>query len=515
MPGKVTLEITKGPAAKKRFEFSEHDVFLFGRADDCHMCLPDDPLVSRHHFILEVNPPDARLRDLGSLNGTYVNGTKHGGREQNEAPEEAAKRRHPDVDLKHGDQVEVGDTALTVHVDVLVFCCECGHEVAAQARVPHPSIAGTLVCADCGKKLAVAAAPPRAPKVAEPVRCQSCGKDVSDEVGRGHRVAYVCNNCRGKIEADPLAVMRQLLMARGAARAAQQAHPHIVAVGMDAPPHIAGYEIERELGHGGMGIVYKARREQDGAYIALKVMLARVAVDERARKLFQREIEVMRTLLHQQIVQLFEHGSENSLFHFAMEFCNEGSVDSLMMKHRGKLPLRVASPIMLQTLEGLAHAHAAGFVHRDLKPPNILLCDSGAQRTAKVGDFGLAKNFEQAGFSGYTMTGTTAGTPEFMPREQVVNYKRFRPAGDVWAVGATFYCMLTGALPRPRSPGQDRMEAVLHNPTIPIRESEPVRRRQVIIPDAVAQVIDRSLSVDVAGRYQDAGQMLEALRKAL
>lgn len=92
MSGKLILTIITGPRTDKTFEFEEHDTLLFGRMDDCHVCLPDDQTVSRHHFILEVNPPDARIRDLGSLHGTYINGQKYGGREKHETPEEGARR---------------------------------------------------------------------------------------------------------------------------------------------------------------------------------------------------------------------------------------------------------------------------------------------------------------------------------------------------------------------------------------------------------------------------------------
>ena len=100
MPTKLILTITSGVMQGNKFTFEEHDTFLLGRMDDCHVCLPDDPCVSRHHFILEVNPPDARIRDLGSLNGTYINGKKYGGREKHETPEEATKRQYPEVDLQ-------------------------------------------------------------------------------------------------------------------------------------------------------------------------------------------------------------------------------------------------------------------------------------------------------------------------------------------------------------------------------------------------------------------------------
>src|SRR5213080_2168969 len=104
MSSKITLTIIAGSKRGEVFPFDKHDTLLFGRMDDAQICLPDDSQVSRHHFILEVNPPDARLRDLGSLNGTYVNNVKYGGREKHETPEEGAKRHYPQVDLHEGDE---------------------------------------------------------------------------------------------------------------------------------------------------------------------------------------------------------------------------------------------------------------------------------------------------------------------------------------------------------------------------------------------------------------------------
>src|SRR6476620_10926355 len=99
MPGTFILSITAGPMAGHTFVFDTHDTLLCGRLADCQVCLPDDRFVSRHHFLLEVNPPDARLRDLGSLHGTFVNGHKYGGRDKHETPEEGARRQYPQVDL--------------------------------------------------------------------------------------------------------------------------------------------------------------------------------------------------------------------------------------------------------------------------------------------------------------------------------------------------------------------------------------------------------------------------------
>src|SRR5512134_2485117 len=132
MPGTVRLVVTAGPIRGQRFDFAGHDTFLFGRAPDCHARLDaSDASASRHHFLLEVNPPLARLRDLGSLNGTRVNGVRRGGRRPGESPEQAAARGGAEVDLHHGDEIRVGATAIRVEVEAPASPLEA---LAAQAE---------------------------------------------------------------------------------------------------------------------------------------------------------------------------------------------------------------------------------------------------------------------------------------------------------------------------------------------------------------------------------------------
>src|SRR5512137_3025952 len=118
MSGVVHIAVAEGALKGKTFAFSEHDTFIFGRMADCHCCLPDDQQVSRHHFLLEVNPPDACIRDFGSLNGTWVNGKKIGAREKGESPEEGQKRHYQEVDIKDSDEIEVGQTKLKIQVEI-------------------------------------------------------------------------------------------------------------------------------------------------------------------------------------------------------------------------------------------------------------------------------------------------------------------------------------------------------------------------------------------------------------
>ena len=135
MADRVTLKVSAGPLAGRVFSYDRHDTFLFGRSPDCHAQLAEsDTTASRHHFLLEVNPPHARLRDLGSLNGTHVNGQKHGGRGRQESPEEASRRRLPEVDLRDGDQIRVGATVFEVAIE--------GHRSTAPADVPGDEEAG-------------------------------------------------------------------------------------------------------------------------------------------------------------------------------------------------------------------------------------------------------------------------------------------------------------------------------------------------------------------------------------
>jgi hypothetical protein len=421
MAARVTLKVTAGPLAGRVFSYDRHDTFLFGRSPDCHAELAaNDTTASRHHFLLEVNPPRARLRDLGSLNGTHVNGQKYGGRGRQESPEEAARRELPEVDLRDGDHIRVGATIFEVAIE--------GHRSTAPA----------------------------------------------ERLGDGG------------------AGLESLLGIRPAG----------------APVDVPGYAVGKMIGRGGMGAVYLAKRQEDGATVALKVMLAQADVDEAARENFRREIEITRSLHHPRIVSLIDHGSTESTFYFAMEYCAGGSVADLQRHHPGGVPLALSVRIALEALEGLEFAHEQGFVHRDLKPENLLLAEKSG-RGAKVTDFGLAKSFQQAGLSGMTATGAVAGTLYFMPREQLTQFRLLKPVSDVWSMGATLYHMLTGGYPREFRPGEDPLPVILRGGVVPIRARDPR------LPESLATVVDRSVVDAVPERYQTAGEFRAALAKAV
>lgn len=442
----VLFSATAGPMKGREFAFDEHDTFLFGRLEECHCRLPDDPLVSRRHFMVEVTPPDARIRDFGSLNGTHVNEKKIGSREKGETPEQGQKRKYPEVDLKDGDTIRAGDTAFSVKIE--------------------------------------------GGKAEGPVLCAQCGKDVGSEMGARPEGSYICQACRQSMELDPVQILRDML-AKEAGKPAQK----------EGMPVIAGYLVKHKIGVGGYGAVYLAENEADARRVAIKVMLARVAVDDNARTKFSREIELLTGLKHENVVAVYDSGSAGSAFYFVMEHCPGGSVADYMEAQGGKLSPGVALPIMRQALQGLAFVHQKSVVHRDLKPHNILLAGSPAAPIAKIADLGLAKNFERAGLSGHTMTGAYAGTPIYMPKEQLTGYKYVKPASDVWSLGATFYNMLTGLSPRDFPRGCDPLDIILKGEIIPIRHRDPS------IPAGLAAILDKAVQANPKDRYADAGEM--------
>jgi len=277
---------------------------------------------------------------------------------------------------------------------------------------------------------------------------------------------------------------------------------------LNQDPNLAAYVIERRLGQGGFGKVFQARHRTTEERVAIKIMRPRAAVNEYVRKSFKREIDNTRRLFHPNIVQLLEDGSVGNMFYFMMEFCDGGNANQLRRKRGGKIPLAEALPIMKQILQGLSFIHERGYIHRDLKPDNILLTNTPNGTVAKIADLGLTKGFLETGLNGgLTITGVRIGTGPYMSREQLTNFKYVEPVSDVWSIGATFYVMLTGQRPRQGPPNLKNYDLVLKGRIIPIRNFDRS------IPFTIANIIDRALVVDIKKRYETATEMLHALER--
>jgi pSer/pThr/pTyr-binding forkhead associated (FHA) protein len=487
---KVILQVISGPIRGEVFKFENHDTFIFGRGEECHAKLPEDRYVSRHHFLLEVNPPTASIRDLGSLNGTHVNGVRYGGRKARPASADDTPNPGPETDLRDGDAIIVGKTKIRVRIKL-------PQAEAGRAASP-PSPAGQKK-PSAGKRLYV---PTQTESFPGASRAVPSREQRPSPLAANHPQSTPdsADSAAGRSAADkPDEVGGVRALIRQAAKDFQSRQKI----------EVDGYELGEIVGQGGAGVVYKAVRKLDRFPVAVKVMLAKVAVRDKARQRFLREVDAIRELSHANVVSLIASGAVENAFYFVSEYCNGGSLSELTCRQGGRVPLPVLAPIILQSLEGLAHAHQHGFVHRDIKPANILLHQQQRGWAAKLSDFGLAKQFEQAGFSGMTLTGAVGGTYDYMPREQLTDFKNTQPVSDVWSLGATFYLVLTGACPRPRSEGRDPMEVVLRDEHVPVRQRDPG------LPPALARVIDKSLAIETADRYQDAGEMYRALNEVL
>jgi serine/threonine-protein kinase len=490
-PARVILTLAAGTAKGQTFVFEERTTCILGRADECYP-LPRDVQhrsVSRHHCLLDINPPDVCVRDLGSRNGTYVNGRLIGQRPEGMDAEQGRQLPpFPEQDLKDGDELRLCDTGpavFRVSVYVPALCIGCGVWIADEDRESCERLPGVYQCPACSAKATTD--PPRRPVRA----CAHCGRDVAGESGTHRPGAYLCAACRQ----NP----RQLLgdwLAQAPRRASE-------------PGAIQGYTLLRELGRGGMGSVWLAQQNQTGRLVALKVLLPRVAAEERAIQSFLREVDSTRRLNHRNVVRLEDAGYARGTFFLILEYCDGGSVAGLMQQRGGSLDLYEAVEISLGALEGLHHAHENGLVHRDIKPGNLLLSGSGSARITKVGDYGLAKAFDDAGLSGGTRTGEVIGTPFFMPRQQVIDFKYARPEVDVWALAASLYNMLTGAFPREFPPGRDPWLEVVESRPIPIRQRKPS------LPEKLAALIDRALQEEPEIPFKSAAELKAALEDAL
>jgi pSer/pThr/pTyr-binding forkhead associated (FHA) protein len=507
MPPKVTLTVTHGPNTGQQFVFEERATAIIGRDMECLLKFPKDrehQTISRHHCLLDINPPDVRIRDMGSRTGTYINDRLIGKRDQAQTAEQGREVLQPEIELKHGDQIKLGKLVLQVAVSMPAVCSDCSIEIPDQDVTASKKPSGEYQCAECRFK--EQSAGPVVVTISRKL-CPRCGKDVSSDIGSKRRGELLCATCK----ANPMQLAQRLV------DLAQSGTKELVA--------IQGYKIGEELGQGGMGAVYLARHEETGRQVALKVMLPSIAANKRSREMFLREANNTKLLKHRHVVQMFDLGNSEGSFYFTMEFCEGGSIADLLKKRKEPLAVAKAVKMIIQALEGLEYAHeveipavkladgsvsqARGLVHRDIKPQNIFLARSGDRFHAKVGDYGLAKAFDAAGLSGMSVTGVTAGTPVFMPRQQLIDYKYSRPEVDVWAMAASLYYMLTRQYPRDFPRGKDPWQIVLQTDAVPIRQRVPA------MPVRLAAVIDQALVDKPEIGFKTARELKSALENAL
>lgn len=264
---------------------------------------------------------------------------------------------------------------------------------------------------------------------------------------------------------------------------------------------LAGYVLEAELGRGGMGIVYAARQVSLGRRVALKVLAPELSEDPRFVARFKAESRLAASVEHPNVVPVYEAGEDDGLLFIAMRFVPGTDLRALLHGEERLEPER-ALDLLDQIAAGLDAVHAAGLVHRDVKPANVLVTEP--DEVAYLTDFGLARQAASQ-TTGLTDTGLVMGTPDYMSPEQL-NAERVDARSDIYSLAALLFHLLEG---RPPFGGRDlgaKMYGHIH--------LEPPRLR-VDVPGELDDVIQRGMAKEPAARYPSAGDLAIAARAAV
>lgn len=264
---------------------------------------------------------------------------------------------------------------------------------------------------------------------------------------------------------------------------------------------IGKYQIVAVLGKGAMGVVFKGYDPMIDREVAIKVLADHLAEDKLALGRFFAEARSAGKLNHPNVMSIYEVCQDGPMSYLVLELVTGGNLDERLDQMR-VLPVLEATQVMIDACKGVGAAHVAGLIHRDIKPANFMRTIDGV---IKVADFGLAKGTGK-GARHFTQTGMVVGTPYFMSPEQCES----RPVdhrSDIYSLGATYYCLLTGKCPYQSSEGIPQlMFAHCHGP-IP----DP-RAIDATVPEACARIIARAMAKAPADRYQSTAEMLEDLQ---
>jgi serine/threonine-protein kinase len=261
-----------------------------------------------------------------------------------------------------------------------------------------------------------------------------------------------------------------------------------------------------------MGVVYLGVHAKTGRQTAIKMLLPECVAHEEAMRLFLRETSLLMQLKHPRIVECFGMGKSGDQLYFLMEYLpvEDNNLLRIVAKQSRPKQIRLACSIASCVLEALEYAHDQGIVHRDIKPANILAYKIDKRLHIKLGDFGLAKRYVDAGFSSLSLHAGFRGSLLYSAPECVRNSRFANPASDIYSVGVCLYQMLSGSLPydfKPTDAVGIVYAGILNNPPIPL-----VARVQDVPSDLVA-IVARALATQPEDRFASAAEMRKALQQ--
>lgn len=262
---------------------------------------------------------------------------------------------------------------------------------------------------------------------------------------------------------------------------------------------IGGYDILREIGEGGMGIVYEAKQISLDRTVAMKVLPQRLTHNSSFVQRFLNEAQAIAALNHPNIVQVYDVGHEGRTYYYTMELIEGKSLDDILF-HRGTLSLGRAIALIAKVARALDYMHREGIVHRDVKPSNIMIAKRGG---IKLTDFGLAL---QEGARRVTVEGGIVGTPEYMSPEQAAG-ETATAWSDIYSLGVVFYELMTGRVPFEA----DTPLGVIRK--IQTEEPTPPRAIDAGIPPGIEKIILKMMAKDPDRRYENCRAVLKDMRR--
>jgi tRNA A-37 threonylcarbamoyl transferase component Bud32 len=286
------------------------------------------------------------------------------------------------------------------------------------------------------------------------------------------------------------------------------------AVRLGRLPQLAKYELLEEIGHGGMASVYRARDRRLGREVAVKVIHPHLRDSREVAERFHVEARAVAKLRHPNIVEIYDVGDADEPEQYLVAELVRGTTLGRLRRERGAIPAEIAGALALEILEALAHAHASGVVHRDVKPENVLIEHrplqvdstdapaSQADRVAvKLTDFGIAKLLDAPGV---TSTGQVLGSPAHMAPEQIEGGD-VDARSDVFGLGVVLYDCVVGHLPFEGGNPAQVLRRVLEG------DYSPAQRERPVVGARWSALIDRALAHEPSNRFQSAREMREAI----
>ena len=263
--------------------------------------------------------------------------------------------------------------------------------------------------------------------------------------------------------------------------------------------NIDGFLVEKLLGRGGMGVVYRAVETGLSRPVAIKILPETALTDNDAVQRFDREARIVAQLNHPNIAQIYGIGQVDDAPYYVMEYIEGRSLEEIL-KEKGRLAGTRGVKIMIQAAKGLKAASEQGVIHRDIKPGNLMVTEDDK---VKVVDFGIAKAFQDDTFK--TATGLIMGTPRYLSPEQGRGVEKLDMRSDIYSLGATFYHMVTGNPPFDADNPITLIQKHITKPVVAIQEFN------ANVPEKLCNIIYRMLEKLPADRFQDYNELIIAL----